>query len=179
MALSDALKKKLGLPETATDAEVEAALEAAELAAPAGEQTPTGEQAPAAAGEQAPAATAAAAGEGQTPAAGTQLAAGAPETVTVTAVRFAEMSSQIEALTKSAAADRKKKALDSAIATGRISPAERVQFAEVLEANEEAGTKLLNSLAPRIAVVELGADHAPNAASDDAELLAAAEAAGI
>jgi hypothetical protein len=165
VALSDALKKKLGLPETATDAEIEAALEAAELAAPAanGEQAPEGEQAPA--GEAAPAAAAPAAAPA--PVEKTELGEGAPATVTVTAVQFAAMQEQLRDLTTSAAADRKAKALDSAIATGRIAPAERVQFAAVLDANEEAGMNLLNSLAPRFSTIELGADHAPNA---DAEL---------
>lgn len=176
VALTDALKKKLGLPETATDAEVEAALEAAELSAPAGEQGTEDNK-----GEQAPAgeATAPAAGEGQAPAAGTQLSEGAPGTVTVSAVVFGEMQAQLAALTTESAAARKAKALDDAIATGRITPAERVQFAAVLDANEEAGVNLLKGLAPRVAVIELGADHAPNADADLEDLERQAIAAGL
>jgi hypothetical protein len=171
VALSEALKKKLGLPETATDAEVEAALEAAELAAPAGD--------PALAGDPAPAGTPAPAAEG-TPAPTAELGEGAPQTVTVSSVVFGEMQAQLATLTMGAAADRKNKALDQAIATGRISPAERVQFAAVLDANEAAGITLLSSLAPRIATIELGADHAPQADVDaEKELLRLAEEAGI
>lgn len=180
VALTDALKKKLGLPETATDAEVEAALEAATLAAPAGsEQAPNGEQAPAgqapaapAAGEQAPAAP-------EAPAAGTQLGEGAPQTVTVTAVQFAAMQSAIDTLTAERAANRKDTALDQAIKTGRISPAERVAFAAAYDKNAEATETLLSSLAPRIAVIELGADHAPNADADLDELDRLAVEAGL
>jgi hypothetical protein len=172
VALLDALKKKLGLPETATDAEVEAAVEAAELAAPAGEQAPNGEQAPAAgAGEQAPA-------DGQAPAAdAANLAEG--DTVRVSKVVFGEMQAQLAALTTESAANRKAKALDDAIAAGKISPAERVAFAATLDANEEAGIALLSSLAPRIAVVELGADHAPNADAELDDLERQAIAAGL
>lgn len=172
VALSDALKKKLGLPETATDAEIEAALEAAELAAPADPATP---------GTPAePAAPAAAPAEPATPAAeGVNLGEGAPETVTVTAVQFAAMQSDLELFKAERAAERKQKALDAAISTGRIAPAERVAFAASYDANPEGTETLLSSLAPRFSVIELGADHAPNAASEDADLLAAAEAAGI
>jgi len=171
VALSDAVKKKLGLPETATDAEVEAALEAAEIAAPAGDQDDNTDADAAPAGEQAPA--------GQAPAAdGAQLAAG--ETVTVSKVVFGEMQAQLAALTTESAANRKAKALDAAIAAGKISPAERVAFAATLDANEEAGMTLLNSLAPRVAVVELGADHAPHADQTEIdELERAAIAAGL
>lgn len=182
VALSDALKKKLGLPDDATDEQVEAALEAAEItAAPAGDPAP--------APNPADAATAGTTPEGQAPAPApaapapapsVELGEGAPATVTVSAIQFAAMQEQLESLTASAAADRKVKALDSAIASGRIAPAERVQFAAVLDANEEAGVKLLNSLQPRFSTIELGADHAPHAdGTADDELLAAAEAAGI
>jgi len=170
VALSDAVKKKLGLSETATDAEIEAALEAAELAAPADpEKTPEELAAEAAAAEAAAAAAPAAAALGE----------GAPETVTVTAVQFAAMQSQLAELTTERTADRKKAALDNAISTGRIAPAERVAFAASYDLNPEGTETLLSSLAPRFSVIELGADHAPNAASEEAELLAAAEAHGI
>ena len=184
VALLDELKKKLGLPETATEAEVEQALAAAELQAPADPDADQGDQPPAPAAPAAPATgtapAAPAEGTGTAPATGTQLAEGAPQTVVVSAIQFADMQAQLATLTAERSADRKTKALDSAIATGRISPAERVAFAAVLDENEEAGVKLLNSLAPRHAVIELGADHAPNAdGTADDELLAAAEAAGI
>jgi hypothetical protein len=174
VALLDAVKKKLGLPETATDAEIEAALEAAELAAPAAEKTPEQVAAEAAA-EAADKATAdAAATDAAALAAGT-----APQTVTVTAVQFAAMQSELATLTSERAADRKKNALDSAVKTGRIAPAERVAFAATLEANEEAGIALLASLAPRFSVIELGADHAPAADMDDAALMAEADRLGL
>jgi hypothetical protein len=176
VALLEALKKKLGLPETATDAEIEAAVEAAELAAPAAEKTP--EQIAAEAAAAAPAGTPA---EPAAPAAAA-LGEGAPETVTLTAVQFAAMQ-QVEAdhkiLMSERSADRKKAALDNAISTGRIAPAERVAFAASYDLNPEGTETLLSSLTPRFSVIELGADHAPNAASEEAELLAAAEAAGI
>lgn len=170
VALTDALKKKLGLPETATDAEIEAALEAAELAAPkAEEKTP----------EQV-AAEAAAAAAPVEPVAPVALGEGAPQTVTVTAVQFAAMESQIKLLTDASTADRKQKALDGAIATGRIAPAERVAFAASYDLNPEGTETLLASLAPRFSVsIELGADHAPNADSEDAELLKLAAEHGI
>jgi phage I-like protein len=168
----DAVKKKLGLPETATDAEIEAALEAAELAAPAEPAAPAEGAAPAAAAAAVePAAVA-------EPAAA-ELGEGAPQTVTVTAVQFAAMQSELATLTSERAADRKKNALDSAIKTGRIAPAERVAFAATLEANEEAGIALLASLAPRFSVIELGADHAPAAAADEADLERQAIEAGL
>ncbi len=173
VALSEALKKKLGLPETATDAEIEAALEAAELAAPAEDTEQTPEQVAAAAADKAAADKAAAD-------AAVTLGEGAPATVVVSAVQFAEMQAQLATLTTDASAERKKQALDGAISTGRIAPAERVAFAAALDRDEEGTTALLSTLAPRFNVsIELGADHAPNAASDDAELLAAATAAGI
>ncbi|QDK01889.1 scaffolding protein [Arthrobacter phage Vibaki] len=177
VALSEALKKKLGLPETATDAEVEAALEAAELAAPAADPEKTPEQIAAeAAAAAAPAGTPAApAAEGAA-----ALGEGAPATVVVSAVQFAEMQAQLADLTGARAADRKKAALDNAIKTGRIAPAERVAFAASYDKNPEGTETLLSSLAPRFSVIELGDDRTPNTeASDDAELLAAAEAAGI
>jgi hypothetical protein len=182
VALSEALKKKLGLPETATDAEVEAALEAATLAAPAAEGTePPAAGTPAApAPAAAPAAVEPAAAPAPTATDAAALAAG-PATVVVSAVQFAEMNAQLSALTTSAAADRKKAALDNAIKTGRISPAERVAFAANLDKDEAAGTALLNSLAPRFSVsIELGADHAPQSDADaEAALLKQAEEAGI
>lgn len=172
VALSDVLKKKLGLPDDATDEQVEAALEAAELAAPAGDPAPA-EPAPAAA----PAAEAAPAPAPETPAA--QLGEG--QTVTVSAVVFGEMQAQLASLTEASAADRKKKALDNAILSGRISPAERVAFAATLDKDEAAGVALLSALAPRYPVsIELGADHAPNAdASETAELDRLAAEAGL
>lgn len=190
MALSDALKKKLGLPETATEAEVEAALEAAELAAPAdpaagtpagtdavtpGAAAPTGTPAPVTGTPTAPAGTPAA------PAA--QLAEGTPATVTLTAVQFAQMQqneTSLQLLLSERAADKREKALDEAIRTGRIAPAERVAFAASWDKSPEATESLLSTLAPRVAVIELGADHAPQ--GDDAELKAmldAADAVGL
>jgi hypothetical protein len=176
VALLDELKKTLGLSEDATEADVTAAVAKAKAdAAPAGEKTPeeiAAEEAAAAEAEEAAKAAAA------KPAEGVELGEG--DFVKVSKVVFGEMQSQLASLTETAAVDRKAKALDSAIAAGKISPAERVAFAATLDANEAAGIALLNSLAPRVAVIELGADHAPNAdAAADAELLAAAEAAGI
>jgi len=176
VALLDALKKKLGLPETATDAEIEAAVEAAELAAPA-EKTPEQVAAEAAAAAAAPAGTPAPAAAPEGAAA---LGEGAPETVVVSAVQFADMQAQLADLTSARTADRKKAALDGAVKTGRIAPAERVAFAAAYDKNPEGTETLLSSLAPRFSVsLELGADTAPNAASEEAELLAAAEAHGI
>jgi phage I-like protein len=163
----DAVKKALGLDETATDAEVEAALAGATLT-PAEPAAPAEGAAPAAAAPAEPAAPAAA-----------ELGEGAPQTVTVTAVQFAAMQSELATLTSERAADRKKNALDSAVKTGRIAPAERVAFAATLEANEEAGIALLASLAPRFSVIELGADHAPTAAADEADLERQAIEAGL
>jgi hypothetical protein len=174
VALLDELKKTLGLPEDATEADVTAAV----AKAAGNDPKPEAEPAPAEPAPAAPAAAPAPAPAAE-PAPGVELGEGAPATVVVSAVQFAAMQEQLASLTQSAAADRKAKALDDAIATGRISPAERVQFAAVLDANEEAGTKLLTSLAPRVAVIELGADHAPNADADIDDLERQAIAAGL
>ncbi|WNN95959.1 capsid maturation protease [Arthrobacter phage Hirko] len=181
VALSDALKKKLNLPETATDAEIEAALEAAELAAPA---EPTPEQIAAdAAAAAAPAGTPAAPAPAAAPAAAEGAAAlgeGTPATVVVSAVQFADMQAQLANLTGERAADRKKTALDDAIKTGRIAPAERVAFAASYDKNPEGTETLLSALAPRFSVIELGADHAPQTDEDELKAMhAAADELGI
>lgn len=199
MALSDALKKKLlGLPETATDAEVEAALTAAEaaVATPAGPEgtpgaaTPTGTPAAATGTAAAPAGTpaapvapnaAAAPGE---PAAGTQLAEGV-ETVVLTKAVFAELQQGAEAaklLLAESAAAKKEAALDTAIRAGKIAPAERVAFAAAWDKNADGTAELLNTLAPRFTTIELGelgADHAGNADADDKGLHEQADKLGI
>ena len=186
MALSDALKKKLGLPETATEAEVEAALEAAEIAAPADPNAaPAGAPAAtdaAAAGAPAPAADATAgAGAPTSPAAGAQLAEGV-ETVVLTKAVFAELqggNESLKLLLAERAADKKEAALTAAIAAGKIAPAERVAFAESWDKNPEGTADLLGKLTPRFSTIELGADHAGNAEADDAALHAAADALGL
>lgn len=179
VALTDALKKKLGLPETATDAEIEAALEAAEIAAPA--DPPAEPAAPAAptAGTEAPAAATPAAGA-EAPAAGVSLGEG--ETVTVSKVVFGEMLEDLKTLKADRAAERHRSALDEAVKTGRISPAERPKFAVMLAAAEAPTMTLLSELAPRYNVgIEFGDARVP-AANADAELAAmhaAADAAGF
>jgi hypothetical protein len=179
VALSEALKKKLGLPETATDAEVEAALEAAELAAPAAvEKTAEEIAAEAAAAAASPDAAAAAA---VAPAAGTQLSEGV-ETVVLTKAVFAELqggNESLKMLLAERAADKKESALDAAIRAGKIAPAERVAFAAAWDKNAESTETLLSTLAPRFSTIELGADHAGNADTDDAALMAEADRLGI
>jgi hypothetical protein len=179
VALSEALKKKLGLPETATDAEVEAALEAATLAAPAAiEKTAEEIAAEAAAAAASPDAAAAAAAA---PAAGTQLSEGV-ETVVLTKAVFAELqggNESLKMLLAERAADKKETALDAAIRAGKIAPAERVAFAASWDKNAEATETLLSTLAPRFSTIELGADHAGDADTDDAALMAEADRLGI
>jgi len=189
MALSDALKKKLGLPETATEAEVEAALEAATIeapadpaaAAPAG--TPETPAAPAA-GAPAPAADATAgAGAPASPAAGAQLAEGV-ETVVLTKAVFAELqggNESLKVLLAERAAEKKEKALDAAIRAGKIAPAERVAFAAAWDKNAESTETLLSTLTPRFTTVELGeiGDDRAADAGDDTALHAQADALGL
>jgi hypothetical protein len=183
MALSDALKKKLGLPETATEAEVEAALEAAELAAPA---DPAATE-PVTPGAAAPTVTpAAAAGTPTAPAAGAgaQLAEGV-ETVVLTKAVFAELQQGAEAaklLLAESAANKKETALDNAIRAGKIAPAERVAFAAAWDKNADSTAELLNTLTPRFTTVELGEigdDRAPQGDLDGAALDAEADRLGL
>lgn len=182
VALTDALKKKLGLPETATDAELEAALEAAEIAAPAGDPAAPAAGAEGAAAPAAPAAATPAAGtEGAAaPAAGVSLGEG--ETVTVSKVVFGEMVEDLKTLKAERAAERHRNALDEAVKTGRISPAERPKFEVMLAAAEAPTMTLLSELAPRYNVgIEFGDARVPSADADAelAAMHAAADAAGF
>lgn len=92
-----------------------------------------------------------------------------PELVQLSAGTYAELT----ALAEESRANRRNKALDDAIRTGRISPAERAAFAAQMETNEAGTITLLGALSPRFAVAELGNDGAPV----DATALAAADEA--
>lgn len=175
----EAAKKKFGLPDEATEDEVLAAIEAAELkstepAAPAGtEGTAPGQQnaepAPGSAGATgAPAADA-----------GTGTTLGEGDVVTVSAVQFSEMQSTLAELTKNAAEKRRADALSLALSAGKIAPAEKAKWENALVKNEAATIELLDGLQPRFSTIELGADTAPAASGDDDELLKLAEAQGI
>lgn len=96
----------------------------------------------------------------------------APELVTLSAATYSELTAAAETIRR----DRLARTLDDAVRSGRIAPAERGKlthelaagetvsgFAASLEANEAATVTLLSGLAPRFAVTEFGADHAPNA----------------
>lgn len=110
------------------------------------------------------------------------LGASDGDTVTVSKVVFAEMQADLSTLKTESAATRHKNALDDAVKTGRISPAERPKFAAMLAAAEAPTMTLLSELAPRYNVsIELGGAGNPDADAD-AELkamLAEADAAGL
>lgn len=191
VGITDALKKKLGLAADATDEQVEAALEGAEITpapelnedgTPKGTVTKdkTGENAPGNAGGVAPAGAAAAAGTTVEQPGTAALSAGTPGTVTLSAVRFSEMEAQLATLTKSDKEDRIAKQIGMALSSGRISPAEREGWEKALLDNEQTTTVLLSSLQPRFSTIELGGDDAQVLGDDYlAKLEAAAEAAGI
>ena len=157
VALSEALKKKLGLPDDATDEQIETALEAADLKPAEKPAENTGGNA----GGNAPV---------ETPATGDGVELGEADEqgfVKVSKVVFGEMQTDLAALKATESTRRRNAALDDAIRTGRISPAERVKFAAAMEKSEEATIVLLSELAPRFNVsIELGADAAPHAEQD-------------
>lgn len=79
-----------------------------------------------------------------------------PELVQLSAGTYAELT----ALAEERRTQRREEALDTAVRTGRIAPAERTAFAAQLERDEEGTIALLSNLAPRFAVTELGDDRA-------------------
>jgi hypothetical protein len=88
----------------------------------------------------------------------------APQLVTLSAGNLAQLQADAAAGAAAAAQlaeQRRQGLLDGAVRSGRIAPGERSLFAAQLARDEEGTTTLLSSLAPRFAVSELGADHAP------------------
>lgn len=65
------------------------------------------------------------------------------------------------------AAQRRDALLDDAVKAGKVAPAERSAFAAALAADEAAGKALLDTIAPRYAVSELGAAASPEADPSD------------
>lgn len=175
VAFTDAQKKKLieslGLAPEATEADILAALETAEIKPADGADTDAdkGEKD----GEK----------DGDKPDAAAD--AGAPaaqpgQVVEMSAVQLSEMQSEIADLRKDAAKRRISETLTVALSEGKIAPAERAHWLGALEKNEEGTTALLKNLQPRFSTVELGADTAPAATADaEAALLKQAEEAGI
>lgn len=126
--------------EAAGDADVEGILKG--LLEPAAPADPAADPAPA---DPAPADPAA--------------APAVPETVTLSAASFAELTAGATAGQASAvelAGQRRDRVLTSALSEGRILPAEEAAWRTALEANEAGTTTLLSGLTPRLAVVAVG-----------------------
>lgn len=86
-----------------------------------------------------------------------------PQLVTLSAATYTELTEAAATIRE----QRRNTALDDAIRTGRIAPAERSAFAAQMETNEAGTITLLGQLAPRFAVTELGDASAPNAQAAD------------
>ena len=91
-----------------------------------------------------------------------------PQLVTLSAATYNELTSAATAIRE----QRRRDALDNAIRSGRIAPAERSAFAAQLERDEEGTITLLSNLAPRFAVTEVGDDRAQEAQLSEADTAA-------
>ncbi|UGL61892.1 scaffolding protein [Arthrobacter phage EastWest] len=186
VALTDALKEKLGLAADATDADVEAALEAATITPAAAENENDGDKdgekdddkGAAPAGAAAPAGTDGAAAPAAGEAGKQELSAG--QIVQLSAAQYSDMTTKLSALEEKEAKRDRADTLRFALSTGRIAPAEEKHWEKQLTRDFEGTKTLLSSLQPRFSTVELGGDDARNREASDLEALEkAAEAAGI
>ncbi|MGL3805854.1 phage protease [Paeniglutamicibacter sp. R2-26] len=162
-SMLEKLRKKLGLPDTATDAEVEAAWDQAEAdaAAAADGKGPDGDKpaGPAAAGTGTPAAPAA-----QAPASTEQIAASADgSTITLSAEAFNELNGKVATLEQGIVKDRHDGIILSAMQAGQIVPANEQIYRELLKSNETVALSAIAALPKSANTFELGADHAENA----------------
>lgn len=163
------LRKKLGLPATATDAEVETAWDkaeadaAAEAAKAAEGKGPDGDKptptAPAAAGAATPAAPAA-----EAPASTDQIAASAADgTITLSAADFNALNGKVATLEQGIVKERHDKIILGAMQAGQIVPANEKIYRDLLKSNETIALSAIQALPKTANTIELGADHAANA----------------
>lgn len=87
----------------------------------------------------------------------------APETVTVSKAQWDDVTAQLKDLSDKAKAEHQEKVLEAALSEGRIVPAEREQWVTALSEAPAATEVLLSKLAPRVNMVEAGADVALSA----------------
>jgi hypothetical protein len=177
VALNDILKAKLGLPATATDAEIEAALEAAELAAPKADADQDADK-----GDQGDKSTSGEGDKDGAPAApaapeGDKLSQG-PATVTVSKVQWDEMNETLKGLVAKDQAATRKATIEEALSAGKISPAEVGHYEALLSAAPEQGRVLLSSLAPRYSTSPIG-DSVVLSADNEAAAHAEADRLGL
>lgn len=168
MAYPKSTLDALGLPEGATEEQVNAAIaaRAAQTQAPDPAAAPQAQAADPAPQQQA---------EGQTPAPeapAADTALSAPETVTVSKAVWEDTRTRLNRLEVDAAARRRAEVLDTALTAGRIVPAERAKWEVALSAAPEATETLLAQLPARVNTVEAGADTALSAGEDVEEIAA-------
>lgn len=176
MAFRDTLIAKLGLDKAATDDEIETALSEAEIAEPGSGDDADKGKAPAAPAPAAPAAPDTEGDEDED-----KDKDKGPETVTVSKVKWEEITSKLDKLTEDAEATERDKLIETALSEGKIAPSETDQYVTLLSESPDAGKKLLSALPARYSTHQRG--HGETMGHrDDAELKAmhaAADAAGI
>lgn len=183
-SMIEKLRKKLGLPATATDAEVETAWDKAEADAaaeaakttegkgPDGDGTPPATPAANAATPAAPAAEA--------PSSTDQIAASAAEgTITLSAEAFTALNSKVATLEQGIVKDRHDGIILSAMKAGQIVPANEQIYRDLLKSNETIALSAIHALPKSANVIELGADHAGDASAGDEWTEAHYAASGI
>lgn len=148
VAFLDQAREKLGLAKDATEDEI---LTALSENTPGGDETAPQEQAPEPTEEQAP------------------EASKSPETVTVSKAQWEDVTAQLKTLSDKAKAEHQEKVLEAALSEGRIVPAERDEWVTALSEAPAATEVLLSKLAPRVNMVEAGADVALSASEDSDE----------
>ena len=152
VAFKDAVIKKFGLAETATDEEIEAAIEAAELAAPAEDKDK----------DKGPAGTAGddkdKGGTGDAgAAAGTDTEGGdAPETIVVSRAVYDADQATLRRLAERADEADRTEAVDTALSEGKIAPSEVAQYTALLKSSPEAGMTLLSELPVKFSTRAVG-----------------------
>jgi len=169
VALLEAIKTKLGLPDDATEEDVTKALEAAKLEdAPdnGAEAKPDADKGGKPA-EQKPEADKDGqkpAEDNSTPAVQEKVAASGVKTVMLSEDVWSETQTQLSALLEDKRTRDREDLFLSASNAGKISPADEKRLREEYEKNPDGVAFHLSQLTPgRIALSERGADHAPNA----------------
>lgn len=147
VAFKDAVIKKFGLAETATDEEIEAAIEAAELAAPADNKDKDKD-------------TGAGAGTGDDKdkggaPAGTE-GGDAPETIVVSKAVYEADQATLRRLEERANEADRTDAVDTALSEGKIAPSEVAQYTALLKSSPEAGMTLLSELPVKFSTRAVG-----------------------
>ena len=140
MAFKDALLAKLGLKPEATDEEIEAAIEAAKLEAPADDAADKDDKDD----------------KDDKAADKPETALGAPETITVSKAVWEETQNNLRGLMERAAKSDVTARVETALAEGKIAPAEVSAYETLLSESPEAGTTLLSSLPVRFSTSAIG-----------------------